>query len=138
MAGGACARHQADEAKHEEKHFVTQIFGAGLPQPAVMLLAAISHLAYGGVWGALLAAFVRPVTLAKGLGLGVLLWLIMQIAVLPFLGWGLFGLSITPGIAVATLVLHLIYGGTLASLIDRSPCIDEENCHREDDSRPPD
>lgn len=100
---------------------VTRIFGPDLPQPLIMLLAIVSHLGYGAVWGALLAAFVRPVTVGKGVGLGVFLWLIMQIAVLPFLGWGAFGMAITPMIAVATLVLHLIYGVTLGWLVDRRP-----------------
>lgn len=31
---------------------------------------------------------------------------------------GLFGTAITPAIAVATLVLHLIYGATLGWLLD--------------------
>lgn len=28
-------------------------------------------------------------------------------------GWGLFGVAITPKVAIATLVLHLIYGAAL-------------------------
>lgn len=91
----------------------------GAPQPLILLLAVISHLAYGGIWGAVLAALTRPVTVWKGIALGVFLWLVMQIAVLPFLGWGLFGVAITPKIAGATLVLHLVYGATLGWLLDR-------------------
>jgi hypothetical protein len=37
----------------------------------------------------------------------------------PFLGWGAFGAAITPIIAVATLVLHLVYGATFGWLMDR-------------------
>jgi hypothetical protein len=55
----------------------------------------------------------------KGLGWGVLLWIVMDAVVLPLLGWGFFGLAITPRIAVATLVLHLVYGATLGLLMDR-------------------
>lgn len=98
---------------------VTQVFGPGLPKPAMMLLAALSHLAYGGVWGAILAGAVRPVTIGKGLLLGVILWLVMQVVVLPYLGWGAFGFAITPRIAIATLVLHLIYGAVLGWVVDR-------------------
>lgn len=89
---------------------VTVIFGSGLPQPAAVGLALIFHLGYGGVWGTVLARAVPPTTVAKGLGLGVLLWVLMQVVVLPAIGWGFFGTGITPAIAVATLVLHLIYG----------------------------
>lgn len=92
---------------------VTGLFGSGLPQLAVMALAVVLHLGYGGIWGAGLAGIARPVTLTKALGLGAGLWLIMQVIVLPLLGWGLFGTGITPAIAVATLVLHLVYGGVL-------------------------
>jgi hypothetical protein len=98
---------------------VSKVFGEGLPRPLIMLLAAGAHLTYGGLWGAVLVALTRPVTLWKGLGWGVLLWLIMQVIFLPFLGWGFFGVAITPRIAVATLVLHLIYGATLGLLMDR-------------------
>ena len=95
------------------KALVALIFGGGLPAPLLMALSAGSHLGYGGVFGALLARLYPEAGLWGGLGLGAFLWLVMQVAVLPLLGWGLFGLSITPKIAVATLVLHLIYGATL-------------------------
>jgi len=43
----------------------------------------------------------------------------MQVVVLPFIGWGLFGAAITPKIAAATLLLHLIYGALVGWLVDR-------------------
>jgi len=98
---------------------VRRIFGEGLAQPAVMLLAATSHLVYGGFWGGAFAAAVRRVSVAAGVGLGVGLWFLMQIVVLPFLGWGAFGTAVTPAIAVATLMLHLVYGGVYGWLMDR-------------------
>lgn len=97
---------------------VGRTLGGG-PQPLIMVLAVLSHLAYGGVWGGILATLTRPVTVWKGIGLGVGLWLIMQVAVLPYLGWGLFGAGVTPAIAGATLVLHLVYGATYGALMDR-------------------
>ena len=98
---------------------VAGVLGEGIPQRAIMAVAVASHFAYGGFWGAVLAALTRPVTLWKGLSLGAFLWLLMGMVALPFLGWGLFGLAITPQIAVATLVLHLVYGATLGLLMDR-------------------
>jgi len=92
---------------------VGRLGAGGLPGPAVMTLA------YGGFWGGALAALVREVSLKAGLGLGFVLWLVMQVVVLPFLGRGLFGVSVAPAIAAATLVLHLVYGGVLGVLIDR-------------------
>lgn len=98
---------------------VKKTFGDGLSAAAVMPLAMISHGLYGAVWGGIAAVALRPVTVLKGLGLGTFLWLLMQVIVLPTLGWGAFGTAITPAIAVATLVLHLVYGGTYGWLMDR-------------------
>lgn len=95
---------------------VGKIFGTGLPKPLFMLLTVVSHLTYGGFWGGVLWGVTKRVTLWNALALGGVLWLIMQIIVLPFLGWGVFGIAITPKIAVATFVLHMIYGGTLGWL----------------------
>ena len=39
------------------------LLGVGLPKPPIVLLAAVAHLSYGGVAGAILAALTRPVTL---------------------------------------------------------------------------
>ena len=96
-----------------------KVLGMGTPKPMLMLLGAASHLAYGGFWGGVVASLTSPVTVKKGLSLGIALWLGMQIVVLPFLGWGVFGLGVTPAIAVATLVLHLVYGATYGGLMDR-------------------
>jgi len=78
-----------------------------------MALSVGSHLGYGSVFGGLLTQLFPEAGLREGVGLGVALWLVMQVAVLPLLGWGLFGVSITPKIVIATLLLHLIYGATL-------------------------
>jgi len=43
----------------------------------------------------------------------------MQRLWLPLLGWGLFGTGITPAIAAATLILHLVYGATTGWCIAR-------------------
>jgi hypothetical protein len=98
---------------------VGRLGGAALPGPAMMALAAAAHLGYGGFWGGVLAVGIDRVTVKAGLALGVGLWLLMQVVVLPFVGWGLFGASVTPAIAGATLVLHLVYGGVLGALVDR-------------------
>lgn len=102
------------------KALMTLVFGAGLPTPLLMALSAGSHLGYGGFFGALLARLYPEAGIWEGLGLGAALWLVMEVVVLPILGWGAFGVAITPKIAVATLVLHLIYGATLGWGLGRS------------------
>jgi hypothetical protein len=58
------------------------------------------------------------------LGLG--LWFIMQIVVLPILRWGVFGMNQIPAIAVTRLILHLVYGATLGGILDRGTAPSEE------------
>ncbi len=85
-----------------------------IPQPALLGSGLVAHFLYGGAAGAVFALVLKNrAGLWFGVGFGVGLWLIMQIVFLPLLGWGIFGAAITPRIAVATLVLHLIYGGIL-------------------------
>jgi len=98
---------------------IGRTFGPGLGKPLTMTIGATTHLAYGGAFGALLAAWGRPVTVRKGLLLGAALWLFMQVAWLPYLGWGFFGSAVTPKIAAATLVLHLVYGGAAGWFLSR-------------------
>lgn len=92
--------------------------------PLLMLLAALAHLGYGALAGAALAGLVRRVNVWIGLGWGAVLWALMGLVWLPYLGWGLFGTAVTPKIAVATLVLHLIYGLTLGLLLARKPGVE--------------
>lgn len=101
------------------KAVVTSLLGVEGPLPVVVALAVGLHLAYGGVFGALLAAVGRPVTLARGVGLGVALWVVMGLLFLPALGWGAFGTAVTPRLAVATLALHLVYGAVLGWTLGR-------------------
>lgn len=91
-----------------------------LPQPGTVALAATSHLAYGALAGAVLAGLARRGTVGIGAAYGAVLWALMGLVWLPYVGWGLFGTALTPRIAVATLILHLIYGIVLGLLLGRS------------------
>lgn len=91
-----------------------------LPRPLVLGLAAIAHLGYGAAAGALVAGALRQVTLRVGMAYGLLLWMLMGLIWLPYLGWGFFGTGITARIALATLLLHVVYGTTLGLLLDGS------------------
>ncbi len=99
---------------------VKRILGSGMPHPLLIVLAVGFHLAYGGFWGGVLWAVARRVTVWKGIGLGVFLWLIMQLAVFPFLGWGVFASGLNSKIAAAALVEHVVFGTVLGLLGARS------------------
>ncbi len=79
---------------------------------ALMVVAMISHFAYGALWAVLADQCLPSFNVWTGLCLGAFLWAIMQLIVLPLIGWGFFGMNHTPAIAVATLVLHLVYGAS--------------------------
>lgn len=87
------------------------------PGPALIVLAVVAHLAYGTVAGAVLAGLAGRVAVWHGLVFGGVLWVAMGLVWLPFLGWGPFGTGLTPKIAVATLVLHVVYGLTLGAVL---------------------
>jgi ABC-type long-subunit fatty acid transport system fused permease/ATPase subunit len=71
------------------------------------------------VAGAVLAGLRRSVTVAAALVYGAVLWALMGLVWLPYLGSGLFGTAVTVKIAAATLLLHLVYALTLGLLLDR-------------------
>lgn len=87
-----------------------------LPKPILVIVGMLSHFVYGGMAGIIFSILLKDaVHLWKGLIWGIILWIGMQIIILPLLGWGFFGAEVSPKIAVATLILHLIYGGVLGS-----------------------
>jgi uncharacterized membrane protein YagU involved in acid resistance len=99
---------------------VKRILGSGMPHPLLIVLAIGFHLAYGGFWGGALWASSTRITVWKGIGLGIFLWLIMHLAVFPFLGWGVFASGLNSKIAPAALFEHLVFGTVLDVLGARS------------------
>jgi hypothetical protein len=99
---------------------VKRIFGSGMSHPLLLVLTIVFHLAYGGFWGGALWTLTRRVTVWKGIGLGFFLWLIMQLAVFPYLGWGVFASGLNSNIAAAALAEHLVFGAVLGLLGMRS------------------
>jgi hypothetical protein len=97
---------------------MTRIFGPQTTQPVILALAVTAHCAYGATWAALFASVTRRVTFVNGLYFGIFLWLLMQVIVLPLIGWGPFGGPENGGIWLATLILHLVYGGIIGWGID--------------------
>ncbi|MDQ6865743.1 MAG: hypothetical protein M3044_18180, partial [Thermoproteota archaeon] len=78
-----------------------RVLGNDTPAVAIWLLGAGAHMLYGATFGGVLAVLTYPVTAAKGVLLGLGLWLVAQVLWLPLLGWGMFGAAIDPMIAEA-------------------------------------
>jgi hypothetical protein len=90
---------------------------AGLPAtPAVgwLLHTAIGVVAWGGLF-----AFLHPLLSgagpdwARGVVFSISAWMVMMVVVMPAAGAGLFGVANGIGPAIATLVLHVVFGAVL-------------------------
>lgn len=64
----------------------TPYFGTGYRRDPRFTFGFIELVVYGGAWAILLWHLARPLTMLKGITLGIILWVIMQLVVLPFLG----------------------------------------------------
>lgn len=98
---------------------VARVFGAEPISPGVLLLAMIIQFAYGAFWSGLLEVSSRRVTAAKGIVLGLGLWLIMIIFYMPMAAQMAFSFATKPGIWISTLIGHVIYGYTAGALLAR-------------------
>lgn len=92
-------------------------------------LPLLMHFGYGAFWSVVLVFLFRDrADVLRGLGLSVVLWLFMMVALSPLIGWGLFGMANTAELParlqlesgirylVLTLMLHLIYGAIIGWL----------------------
>jgi len=99
---------------------VERLAGEDAHRALVYPAAALAHLAYGGAAGALFALLGRPTTLVRGVAWGALLWLVQQVVVFPFVGWGAFGRTVGMRASVGALVDHLVYGYVLGVGLERA------------------
>ena len=94
--------------------------GAG----ATAAFTVLTHFAFGALMGMLFAFFSEPMTLAKGVGFGTLVWSVMQVIFVPWLGWGDFAFIHSGAFVHSsawsflwyTLILHMVFGVTLGLL----------------------
>lgn len=70
----------------------------------------IGAVLYGLVFANLGSMIPGGSDVVKGIVLGVIGWLVMMVALMPMVGAGLFALNMGMMAAVATLVLHAIFG----------------------------
>lgn len=99
---------------------VLAAWGVFLPAWLVLAGGFAVHFVYGGFWAGYVTLLFKRITVWHGLALGVVLWIVMGWIFLPFIGWGGFGLAVSPNILWATLILHLVYGLTYGVLMDRA------------------
>ena len=75
-----------------------------------MPIGLLFHVAYVTFWGvAYVALFWDRLTLLNALWLGLALWAVILIFFFPLVGWGFFGLGISPKLIPASLAPHVIF-----------------------------
>jgi hypothetical protein len=93
----------------------------GLPESPVA--AWTVHLAIGVVlWGLVFAHTYETwpgAPAMKGAVFAIMIWLLMMSMFMPMVGAGFFATNIGPAAAVATLVLHLVFGVVLGGVFGR-------------------
>ena len=98
---------------------VIALLGMIVGSPGMPLVGWIAHFAIGTVvWGilfALIAPRLPGAYWARGIDFSIGAWLAMMIVLMPTVGKWLFAQNAGPPVAIATLVLHLIYGVVLGS-----------------------
>lgn len=93
--------------------FAETVAGRPLPLPVGLLF----HVAYVTFWSvAFVFVFRQALTLLNALILGLILWFFVLVFFFPVVGWGFFGLAVSPKLIVASLVPHVLFAVFLWSL----------------------
>ena len=88
-----------------------------LQRPAAALaLGIVVHLIAGSVIGMAYALIVKSLTALSGVLFMLPLWFGMMLVALPLTHRGLFGLSLGPSLAIATFILHVVFGALIGTI----------------------
>jgi hypothetical protein len=99
-------------------YFVTRVLRDLAAHPGWLALAMATHLAYGGLAGALYFGGAQRVTFGGGVLYGFTLWGVAVAVYAPLVGLG-FVASQRPALAMWSLPAHLLYGLALAAFARR-------------------
>ena len=89
------------------------LLGANTPLPVGLLF----HVAYVTFWSVVYVSVFRDrLTFLNALWLGLALWIVILVVFFPLLGWGFFGLAISPKLIPASFVPHLLFAVVLWGL----------------------
>ena len=86
--------------------FAETISGRTLPLPVGLLF----HTAWVTFFSMLYVVLFRDaLTFMRAFWLGVALWIVALLVFFPLVGWGFFGLAVSPKLIVASAVPHLLF-----------------------------
>ena len=100
-------------------NLLARLFRTATVTTGEVVVAAILHLAYGAFWFGMLAVSTYRVTWWKGLVVGLGLYLIMLVFMLPLVGQPVFNLATWGWMWLATLLMHIVYGVTGGAIMQR-------------------
>jgi hypothetical protein len=93
--------------------FANTLVNAELPLPVGLMF----HVAWVTLWSVIyVVLFWDALTFKRALGLGLALWALVLVVFFPFVGWGFFGLAVSPLLIVAALMSHLVFALVLWAL----------------------
>ena len=103
---------------------LARLVGRMLPRDTVdgvtLALAIPLHFAYGALWAGGTAVSAAHINWKLGLLIGLGMWLIMAIFLMPLAGGATFSVATSPWPWISTLILHAIYGAAFGALVDRA------------------
>jgi hypothetical protein len=86
--------------------FAETTLGRPLPLPVGLLF----HTAWVSTFSALYVVLFRDaLTFTRALALAAVLWLLVLVFFFPVVGWGLFGLAVSPKLIVGAAIPHLLF-----------------------------
>jgi hypothetical protein len=86
--------------------FAETILGRKLPLPVGLLF----HVAWVTAFSIVYVVLYRhKMTFGRALGLAAVLWISVLVVFFPIVGWGFFGLNVSPMLIVGSAVPHLLF-----------------------------
>jgi len=93
--------------------FAETIMGTSLPLPVGLLF----HVVYVTGWSVIFVTLFRDqLSYKRALLLALFLWLVALVVFFPIIGWGFFGLAISPKLIIGALGPHVIFSIVLWGL----------------------
>jgi hypothetical protein len=86
--------------------FAETVLRRPLPLPVGLLFHTVWTTAFSVLYVVL---FRDALTFMRALWLGIVLWLLVLVFFFPVVGWGFFGLAISPKLIVGAAVPHLLF-----------------------------
>jgi hypothetical protein len=86
--------------------FAETVLGRSLPLPVGLLFHTVWVTGFTALYVVL---FRDALTFVRALWLGIALWLFVLVFFFPVVGWGFFGLAVSPKLIVGAAIPHLLF-----------------------------